>query len=497
MKIIPTTLRACFDNATGARAVPARSGRVTAFVRAATGDRSRAGNAAVFSKHALSSIGLSVALITAGGSVAQAAATFQGLGKLPGGENSIVGSFAHGLSADGLVVVGYSGSANVGQEAFRWTAATGMVGLGDLPGGYFISAAAGVSADGSVVVGNGSTEVLVDGFLEKRGEPFRWTASTGMVSIGLLPGAPYNGYATDVSADGSLVVGTSSATNSFTEAFRWTAADGMVSLGLLAGDSFSAAFGVSGDGTVVVGHSGREVAPGVDTTEAIRWSQGDGVQGLGDLPGGATSSAARGISADGSVVVGWGSTEDGTAPFRWTVAGGMQSLGTLPGNHLHGQATDASADGSVIVGWSGDTREWTLESVAFIWDEQHGRRDLRQLLINQGADLTGWTLADASAVSDDGRTIVGRGLNPAGEGEAWIATLALSEPTLPFLTIQRSGETIRLIIRGAPGSVWNLQQSPDLGEWETVRSVSLESESEELESPLPSADRGFWRLASP
>ena len=42
-----------------------------------------------------------------------------------------------------------------GDEAFRWTQATGMVGLGDLPGGSFNSIAWGVSADGSVVVGTG------------------------------------------------------------------------------------------------------------------------------------------------------------------------------------------------------------------------------------------------------------------------------------------------------------------------------------------------------
>ena len=39
-----------------------------------------------------------------------------------------------------------------GSEGFIWTAATGMVGIGDLPGGFFASSAEGVSADGSVVV---------------------------------------------------------------------------------------------------------------------------------------------------------------------------------------------------------------------------------------------------------------------------------------------------------------------------------------------------------
>src|SRR5689334_4676153 len=60
-------------------------------------------------------------------------ATFQGLGQLPGGELS--NSSADAVSADGSTVVGTSSSDRSDLEAFRWTAATGMVGLGFLPGG--------------------------------------------------------------------------------------------------------------------------------------------------------------------------------------------------------------------------------------------------------------------------------------------------------------------------------------------------------------------------
>lgn len=40
--------------------------------------------------------------------------------------------------------------------------------------------------------------------------------------------------------------------------------------------------------------------------------------GLGDLAGGSFISLVRGISADGSVVVGVSSTASGTEAFRWT-----------------------------------------------------------------------------------------------------------------------------------------------------------------------------------
>ena len=79
------------------------------------------------------------------------AAKFQGPGDL---ESGSFYSRAHGISADGLVVVGQSTSSS-GTEAFRWTASGGMVGLGDLAGGTFNSSANKASADGSVVVGGG------------------------------------------------------------------------------------------------------------------------------------------------------------------------------------------------------------------------------------------------------------------------------------------------------------------------------------------------------
>jgi probable HAF family extracellular repeat protein len=57
--------------------------------------------------------------------VTATAASFQGLGYLPGGK--YLYSSPLDVSADGSVIVGESQSAN-GMEAFRWTAAAGMVG---------------------------------------------------------------------------------------------------------------------------------------------------------------------------------------------------------------------------------------------------------------------------------------------------------------------------------------------------------------------------------
>ena len=83
-------------------------------------------------------------------------------------------------------------------------------------------------------------------------------------------------------------------------------------------------------------------------------------QGLGDLPGGTFESAALRVSADGSVVVGNGTTTSGKQAFCWTQSEGMAGLGNLPdGSFKQSWAEGVSADGSAIVGY-GDPDPLTL-----------------------------------------------------------------------------------------------------------------------------------------
>src|SRR5262249_49770549 len=181
-------------------------------------------------------------------------------------------------------------------------------------------------------------------------------AGADFVPLGDLPGGIFQSAAFAVSADGKVVVG-SGTSAAGTEAFRWTATTGMVGLGDLPGGQFySEAFGVSADGSVVVG--GGTTASSGPNFEAFRWTAATGMVGLVELQGRAglsVSSLAQGVSADGSVVVGFGRLRRGVGefvydfePFRWTQAGGMVSLGSLMGQD--GEARGVSADGKVIVG---------------------------------------------------------------------------------------------------------------------------------------------------
>ena len=166
------------------------------------------------------------------------------LGLIPGGSGTH-GSTARAVSDDGAVVAGESEGTFQWREAFRWTQGTGMVGLGYLglpsQGSSF---ALGISGDGSVIVGtspySGDSE-------------FRWTEENGMVGLGAG-----SIQSPDASYDGSVIVGYGSfgASSGSNEAFRWTEKSGPVGLGDLPGGGFrSQAYAVSADGSIVVGSS--------------------------------------------------------------------------------------------------------------------------------------------------------------------------------------------------------------------------------------------------
>ena len=80
-------------------------------------------------------------------------------------------------------------------------------------------------------------------------------------------------------------------------------------IGMLEGTDFraSVAYAVSADGTTVVGDATNGIA-----AVAFRWTAAEGALPVGDLPVGnpdprtpSDGSRARGVSADGSVIVGW------------------------------------------------------------------------------------------------------------------------------------------------------------------------------------------------
>jgi probable HAF family extracellular repeat protein len=356
------------------------------------------------------------------------AASFTGLGYLPGGDSS----YAYGVSANGAVVVGNSFSTQQ-SEAFRWTQEGGMTGLGWLPGGKD-SGARGVSGDGLVVVGWSS---MLD---TSKGEvtgwwAFQWAAGQGIQSLGV-------GTAQKANADGSVIVGMHGETSN---AYRWVTGGGAV----LAGVNSDDARDVSADGSVVVG---------TILSRAYRWTLGGGPIDLGALEG-HTLSEAAGVSASGEFVVGVSYNGiPASQAFRWSQAEGMIGLGSLP-DTTGSRAMASSGNGSVIVGYA--------PPVAFVWDITHGMRNLAELIKRDyGTDLSDWGLYEATAISTDGRTIVGNGYHN-GVPEAWMAKVG--DLTLPELAINTSGADITISWPGLKTSAWQVQSVAVLsGQWTNV-----------------------------
>jgi probable HAF family extracellular repeat protein len=311
------------------------------------------------------------------------------------------------VSYDGSVVVG----ATADGQAVRWTASGGSVGLGYLPG-HDTSVAQGVSADGSVIIGHSYAAseydpAQVPEAFDRIGRAFRWSAPTGMVDLGTLPGRTH-GNARGVSADGAVVVGTAASANGPLEAFRWTAASGFVGLG-----SGTSAAAVSADGSVVIGAA---ISP---SWRSRRWTA---AAGWSDLP---PNFYVAAVSADGSVVVGGSLFSNfNSDALLWTQATGVVRLDTGSGDD---GAVGVSADGSVVVGSS-------IHYGAFLWDEVNGVRSLRDVLEGAGVDVSGIPLGAYSArgISGDGRTMIG-GFTEAGETVYWVATVPEPMGLMPVI----------------------------------------------------------------
>lgn len=307
-----------------------------------------------------------------------------------------------GISADGTTVVGdfdaggdFCGGAYLPlPHASLWTLRGGMLDLG-----FSIGTAYGCSADGSVVVGG----------LHR---PFRWSAGNSF-ELGVLPGTT-GGHAVACSDDGDVIVG--DCAYEWTEdkcmppallnraAFRWTPAEGLVPLGWPDGWTTVSAVSANGSSAAGVGNP-VYVPPDNLFSPAVcyRWTAGDGVAYLDDSPGIIRVLSALAMTPNARTIVGQARSVTGwSAAYRWDSWSGVSLLGDWHG----GNAAGTSDAGEIIVGsyWTG------VSTAAFIWTRAGGMMDLRAVLVSLGA--TGIenlpNLADARALSADGRAVIGR-----------------------------------------------------------------------------------------
>ncbi len=213
-----------------------------------------------------------------------------------------------------------------------------------------------------------------------------------------------------ISGDGKVIVGEMFTTAGTSTGFRWTKGGGFQLLPKLnVVDTNHLAFNTNFDGSVIIG-------TGVGTQaayEAFRWTQATGTVGLGDIPGGFFRSEAYAVSDNGSIVAGVGNYDiDPNPPYavinreamRWTQATGCVSLGDLPGSIVESAMLGISGDGQVLVGYGRSAAGYEM----IRWTQGGG-------LVSLG-DLPGGVLnGGATACSFDGSVIVGSGNDATGD----------------------------------------------------------------------------------
>lgn len=340
---------------------------------------------------AVSVVGVALMASSAG------AQTFSGIGVAPGMQYSSVS----GISADGTTVVGSSGRPGltppfVGPTTMiRWRGGV-LTDLGTLPG-FDQGGAAAASADGSVILGTldhtpftGIDTAVV-----------RWTEGGGFQTVPLPSGG--FGYGVSISGDGQKVVGGYQAGPPFS--FLWTAGSGSVMLPT----EIREVADITLDGETIVGQWGGSAA---------LWSEAGGVDPMG-LPAGWDRSYPAEMTDDLAVC---GRVERGVAvfeyvPYRWTKSGGYELLEATV--EQRGQALGISEDGTLVVG----TMFVDMQAQAVIWGSDGSVMTMVDYLAGFGISVSGWQLTSATAISADGLTIAGDGINPAGGQEGWVVTI--------------------------------------------------------------------------
>lgn len=288
----------------------------------------------------------------------------------------VVGSFEeHGTS--------------VSHYALLWDEQDGLRELGNL--GATASASVNINDSGQVV---GCSS----------GYPFLWSDSTGMTSLGSLdPSRPRMLFtderANDVNDQG-VVVGWGRAHYYVPTAFVWTEEAGIRPIDGLA-DLVSNANAINSDGQVVGWCAARS---SIARQNAFLWDSDSGVQSLPLLGDAAmqTDSYAYDINDLGDIIGGiYFLGEDSRHAVLWR-DGDVIDLGNLGVDFAWANAIN---DRGVIVGHC-DIVDATGDpgSHAFIWDQQHGMRDLNDLIepmpdtvLFEALDINnnGWILATA------------------------------------------------------------------------------------------------------
>ncbi len=348
-------------------------------------------------------LGRGCCLVAALAGVAGAqSSSVQGLGILPSQLFSIPAT-ASSVGGGGGVLVG-TGVASSGVQ-------TGLIRTGGVLtplvplAGANSTVVSSVSDDGRVIVG----------FCLGGGVPRAFRRVDGvMLDLGLPP-APNASFPrpAGLSADGLVVAGIV-ATGSGglqTRGWRWTQ-QGYSLVGLLPGGTSTYVRGLSADGTTLVGE-----ADSAGQWLAITWDATGGTRALPSPDEAAC--VARGVNGDGTVVVGTTGPVGAVRGVAW-VNRSVTVLPPLDATDATWEASTVAAGADVIGGESGGR--------ACLWSIGYGRvMAVEDLLAARGEDVSGWRLTSVTSVSADGSLVAGAGERVLPDGsrraDVWMVSV--------------------------------------------------------------------------
>jgi hypothetical protein len=344
-----------------------------------------------------------------------------GVGDLPGG--AFFSEIRDATKVNGVIMaVGNSArtaNAFAGNAGVLWTSDRGLQELppvvrNDVSGS--LVSGRDITSDGRAIAGSAFSSATIN----DRAAVIVTDNGTTNVVLGSLSASRVIAYANAISDDGMVAYGSSFA-NFGNEVFRWSPSTGIVGLGFLnpADDtSAPAARGVSSDGSVMVGIS---TAPPAYVNRAFRYVHGFGMTALPLLPGGAGNNAIA-VTTDGNVVLGWGDSPvyPNGEFIRWnTSAGTTEALGSPEPTLIPRSIGAITADGQVAIVSYNDI-DITL-TISYLRNA-HGWFELNAVMADAGVDLAGWVLDGAWGVSSDGTLLFGSGQHN-GDVEGWVSEL--------------------------------------------------------------------------
>lgn len=374
---------------------------------------------------------LTSALIIGLTSTTAMAATFTSL-------DDAEGAFLTGLSKNGRIASGVFVAGGMYSGTFIWRQDAGVADLG-------LESALGMNSWAQPIVGaadDGNGEILA-------ALAYSDIGATGPYIVGKFPGAVgYDNHLSQgfgVSDDGTVVGLTYDASRN-PIAFRWDKDVGMSRLAVNRPTAYSRANGISANGNTIFGWN--------DQLDGYRrgvvWIDGKVIElhnpGIYGDDFGSPPGEALGANASGSVVVGQGYWDElfQSQAWRWTLADGTQPIGIIlpppappqiqqamsrmasQRNELadarykpygffsppSSYALSISQDGNTIVGNTSDG----FTTAAFIWTAADGMVLLSDYAAERGVPVPdGFYMMSANAISADGLTLGGNGIDPTGQ----------------------------------------------------------------------------------